>query len=97
MDATKSKIYIKNLEKTFHSDGRSLTALRDLSLEIEDEEFFGIVGPSGCGKTTLLNLIEGIEQPTEGSILINGSEVTGPCEQEISVPLNRLPWYTRMA
>lgn len=78
MDAMKSKICIKNLEKTFHSDGRSLTALRDLSLEIEDEEFFGIVGPSGCGKTTLLNLIEGIEQPTEGSILINGSEVTGP-------------------
>ncbi len=45
MDAMKSKICIKNLEKTFHSDGRSLTALRDLSLEIEDEEFFGIVEP----------------------------------------------------
>lgn len=73
-----SKICIKNLEKVFYSDGRALTALRDLSFEIKEGEFFGIVGPSGCGKTSLLNLIGGLEQPTQGDILINGSEVKGP-------------------
>lgn len=74
----KDKICVKDLEKVFQSDGRAVTALKDLSFEIEEGEFFGIVGPSGCGKTTLLNLIGGIEQPTSGSISINGSEVDGP-------------------
>lgn len=73
-----NKICIKNLEKVFYSDGRAITALRDLSFEIKEGEFFGIVGPSGCGKTTLLNLIGGLEQPTKGDILVNGSEVKGP-------------------
>ncbi len=73
-----SKICIKNLEKVFYSDEKATTALRGLSFEIKEGEFFGIVGPSGCGKTTLLNLIGGLEQPTHGDILINGSEVKGP-------------------
>lgn len=73
-----NKICIKNLEKVFYSDGGAITALRDLSFEIKEGEFFGIVGPSGCGKTTLLNLIGGLEQPTKGDILVNGSEVKGP-------------------
>jgi NitT/TauT family transport system ATP-binding protein len=73
-----NKISIKNLGKVFQSDGRAVTALKGLSLEIKEGEFFGIVGPSGCGKTTLLNLIGGIEEPTGGSISINGSEVRGP-------------------
>jgi len=75
---SKNNICIKNLEKVFYSDGRAIIALRDLSFEIKEGEFFGIVGPSGCGKTTLLNLIGGLEQPTKGDILINGSEVKGP-------------------
>jgi len=75
---SKNKICIKNLEKVFYSDGGAITALRDLSFEIKEGEFFGIVGPSGCGKTTLLNLIGGLEQPTKGDILVNGSEVKGP-------------------
>lgn len=95
---SKNKIIIKNLEKVFHSDGRAITALTDLSFEINEGEFFGIVGPSGCGKTTLLNLIGGIEEPTGGSILINGSEVEGPgfdrgmLFQEGAL----LPWRTAM-
>jgi len=74
----KTKIRVKELEKVFRGDGRATTAINDLSFEIEEGEFFGIVGPSGCGKTTLLNLIGGIEEPTGGEVQINDSVITGP-------------------
>ena len=73
-----SKISVKNIGKVFSSNGREVRALDDLSFEIKDGEFFGIVGPSGCGKTTLLNLIGGIEEPTSGSITIDGEKIDGP-------------------
>jgi len=52
------------------------TAIDDLSLEIPAGSFFALLGPSGCGKTTTLRLVAGLEQPTEGSILIGGKDVT---------------------
>jgi NitT/TauT family transport system ATP-binding protein len=73
-----AKIRVENLSKVYVTNGRKVEALRGLSLEIKEGEFFGIVGPTGCGKTTLLNLIAGLEKPTEGTILINGREVEGP-------------------
>src|SRR5258707_4031861 len=52
-------------------------ALRGVSLAIENGEFTSLVGPSGSGKTTLLQLIGLLDQPTSGSVLINGRDVTG--------------------
>src|SRR5947207_8301041 len=51
-------------------------AVDDLSLEIERGEFFSLLGPSGCGKTTTLRMIGGFEQPTDGTIELQGEDVT---------------------
>ena len=52
------------------------TAIDDLSLDIPAGSFFALLGPSGCGKTTTLRLVAGLEEPTEGRILIGGEDVT---------------------
>ncbi|GHB43659.1 ABC transporter ATP-binding protein [Pseudovibrio japonicus] len=65
-------IRIDELTKQFEA----FTALAKLSLEVEQEEFVTLLGPSGCGKTTLLKLISGFLDPTEGTIHINGKDVT---------------------
>ena len=61
-----ARVVLKNLSKRF----RSVVAVDDLSLEIEDKEFLVLVGPSGCGKTTALRCIAGLEEATSGEIYI---------------------------
>jgi NitT/TauT family transport system ATP-binding protein len=58
--------------------GGGLTILRDVSLTVCEREFVCLVGASGCGKTTLLRLIAGLLQPTEGRVTFRGQPVTGP-------------------
>ncbi|MBR0648918.1 ABC transporter ATP-binding protein [Roseomonas terrae] len=53
-------------------------ALRDASLAVGEGEFVAVVGPSGCGKSTLMRLVTGLWPPTEGTVVVNGREVTGP-------------------
>jgi spermidine/putrescine transport system ATP-binding protein len=52
-------------------------AVRDLTLEVERGEFFTLLGPSGCGKTTTLRMVAGFEEPSEGSVLLDGVDVSG--------------------
>ena len=63
------------------------TALKGLSLNIKDKEFFTLLGPSGCGKTTLLRMIAGFEEVTEGKIFLRGEEIE-------SLPANKRPVNT---
>lgn len=65
-----SMITIKNVNKTYNN----LTALHDVSLDIKQGEFIALVGMSGGGKSTLLRLIAGLEQPTNGSVQINSTD-----------------------
>ena len=76
---TKLSVELNNVVKEFR-DPRSSEVVRavdDVSLEIQDGEFFALLGPSGCGKTTTLRTIAGFEQPTSGDILIRGKAVQG--------------------
>ncbi|KAB7709193.1 putative 2-aminoethylphosphonate ABC transporter ATP-binding protein [Bacillus aerolatus] len=59
-----------------HKNFGSFTALNGISIDIKKSEFVCLLGPSGCGKTTLLRIIAGLEQPTAGSIFINGKDMT---------------------
>jgi spermidine/putrescine transport system ATP-binding protein len=54
-----------------------LTAVRELDLDIDRGEFFTLLGPSGCGKTTTLRIVAGFEEPSEGRVLLDGTDVTG--------------------
>jgi iron(III) transport system ATP-binding protein len=63
---------LQNISKRY---GES-TAVADLSLDIERQEFFGLLGPSGCGKTTTLRMIAGLETPDTGRIAFNGRDIT---------------------
>ena len=73
-----AKIQIRQVSKVFKTRGRSVQALQDINLEIQRNEFITFVGASGCGKSTLLRSIGGLEQHSEGEILLDGREVNGP-------------------
>lgn len=68
-------VEIKNLSKTYQMGEVTISALKDVSLEIEEGTFVSVIGPSGSGKSTLLNLIGVLDQPSSGSIKIGGQEV----------------------
>ena len=74
------KIVLQNLTKKFPGRGRKkreeVVAVKDFTFEIPDGTLVGLLGPSGCGKSTVLNLISGLEQPTEGKIFFGEDDVT---------------------
>lgn len=69
-------IEFENVEKAFLVEGKPVTALHPVSLRIEAGEVFGIIGHSGAGKSTLARLINLLERPTGGRVLIDGEDVT---------------------
>ena len=68
-------IEIKNLSKTYQSAAGKITALRDISLTINDGEIFGIIGLSGAGKSTLVRCINYLEKPTSGQVIVDGQDL----------------------
>ena len=69
-------VEIKNVSKRYHKGEETITPLDAVSLNIEQGEFVSLMGSSGTGKSTLLNLIASIDQPDDGSIVVNGVEIT---------------------
>jgi putative ABC transport system ATP-binding protein len=67
---------IKNVNKIYNGGEVKVHAVNGVSLDFQEAEFAAIVGPSGSGKTTLLNLIGGLDNPTSGEILINGTDLS---------------------
>jgi NitT/TauT family transport system ATP-binding protein len=72
------KISVQDVSKIFPLKGEEFVALDHVSLDIADNEFVTVVGPSGCGKSTMMNILAGLETPTEGRALVAGKGVTGP-------------------
>ena len=70
---TEASVKLQGVTKAFGD----LVAVREMDLEIAEGEFFTMLGPSGCGKTTTLRMVAGFEQPTAGSVLIDGADVAG--------------------
>ena len=89
---------LRNLEKSYFDPyaGSHVTAVHDVSLEIQKGEFVSVVGPSGCGKTTILNMIAGFIPHSGGDILLNGTPVSGPGPERgvVFQSFALFPWKT---
>ena len=69
-------IEIKNVSKTFNTADSDVRALKNVTLSIGDGDIYGIIGMSGAGKSTLVRCINMLERPTEGSVEIDGVDLT---------------------
>jgi len=76
-------ITFDRVNKVFGFEGREVHAVKDVSLKIHQGEIFGIVGFSGAGKSTLLRLVNQLERPTSGKVIVNGLEISSISQQEL--------------
>ena len=82
-------ITLKNINKVYRTDEIETQALENVNIQVQKGEFVSIMGPSGCGKSTLLNIIGLLDAPTGGEIEINGVDVLGMKDKELSAFRNR--------
>jgi putative ABC transport system ATP-binding protein len=75
-------IIARNLSQTYRSGTEPLTVLRDVNLQIDQNEFVAILGPSGSGKTTLLGLLAGLDSPATGSVHLAGESLNDLTEDQ---------------
>lgn len=94
---TQNIVSINNLYKTYSSkENLTVEALRDININIAENDFICIVGPSGCGKSTLLRIIAGLEEATGGKVIYKSHELLEP-NNEIGMVFqdySLLPWRT---
>jgi putative ABC transport system ATP-binding protein len=86
----KTILSVEHLNKLFKSGDKSVAILQDISFAIEEGSACAIVGPSGSGKTTLIAICAGLERPTEGAVLLNGTAMHSATEEELSRVRNQL-------
>jgi putative ABC transport system ATP-binding protein len=68
-------IELRDVFKTYETGAGDVTVLKDITLKVQPGEFVSVVGPSGSGKSTMLNMITGIDRPTEGEVIVSGEAV----------------------
>jgi ABC-type nitrate/sulfonate/bicarbonate transport system ATPase subunit len=88
------KVVLRRLTKEFVTNDRTLRALGGIDFEVRDREFFGIIGPTGCGKTTLLHIIAGLDEPTQGSVEFVGDKRTKSMVSMVFQESALMPWRT---
>jgi putative ABC transport system ATP-binding protein len=79
-----SLISVQNLTRVYGVGDTAVVALSHANLEVQAGEFVSIMGPSGCGKSTLLHLIGGLDQPTEGAVIIDGESLYELSDDELT-------------
>ncbi|AKS30939.1 hypothetical protein AFA91_02570 [Mycolicibacterium goodii] len=90
------KLEVRHLSKEFRVGKQSVLAVDDVCFSVADNEFVSVVGPSGCGKSTLLTVAAGLEDPTSGSVLVDGAVVRGPGRDRgvVFQAYSLCPWLT---
>jgi multiple sugar transport system ATP-binding protein len=95
-----AQVVLEHLSKVFQGPGdERVRAVDDVCLVVEDKELLVLVGPSGCGKTTTLRLIAGLEEPTAGTISVNGQVVNAlpPKDRDIAMVFQSHALYPHMS
>ena len=87
--ASEPIVRVQNVHKFFTRGSEQIDVLNDLSLDVAEGEFLGLMGPSGSGKTTLLNLIAGLDRPSQGEIWVGGQQISEMSESQLA------RWRTR--
>jgi putative ABC transport system ATP-binding protein len=82
--AAQGLVSIRHVSKSYERGDQIVQVLTDINLDIVRGDFVALMGPSGSGKSTLLNLVAGIDKPDEGSILVNGEDITTLSEGELA-------------
>ena len=77
-------VEVKDLHKDYMLKGETVRALRGVNLQVPRGEYISIMGPSGSGKTTLFNLVGGIDKPTKGKVVIDGTDVSKMSSKELA-------------
>ena len=87
---------VAGVSKSFRSGQGETLALRATDLRVAENDFVTILGPSGCGKSTLLRIVAGLEQPTDGEVLLDGRRIEGPGADRGMVfqSYTLFPWLT---
>ena len=89
MSSSDPCVEVHDVHKSFRRGSEVLDVLNGLNLNVQQGEYVALMGPSGSGKTTLLNLIAGLDQPTTGSIRVQGEEISNMSEGQLA------GWRTR--
>ena len=84
-----SIIHLENIIKTYYMGNNSLTVLKGIALDIYRSEYVALMGPSGSGKSTLMNIIGCLDTPSEGTYILNGSDVSKMADDDLAEVRNK--------
>jgi spermidine/putrescine transport system ATP-binding protein len=92
-------IQLSGVTKDFHAGGEVISAVREMDLQIREGEFFSMLGPSGCGKTTTMRMIAGFEDPTTGTVWLQGKDVTSdpPNKRDVNMVFQSYALFPHMS
>ena len=82
-------IHLEHIQKSYYIGAEKVSVLRDIQLSVHQGEFISIMGPSGAGKSTLMNILGCLDRPTEGSYVLDGSEVSNLDDNQLAVIRNQ--------